>query len=178
MSTSLAAIALRSARLNSGCFTASRSTSRTNSLRLLYPKSSHVASTSERNVSVIRMLTVVFLGRRTGFGHATVLKLCSNNSYAKSDVSRNFATAPSFHADCGGRSVRQAGLIDQPFQASICLRKSISTEPSVCIYFNEGRCACNVCICTKYLRVPSATGPLGRPSKPDVRAQRHRKQSD
>jgi len=119
-----------------------------------------------------------FLGRRTGFGHATVLKLCSNNSYAKSDVSRNFATAPSFHADCGGRSVRQAGLIDQPFQASICLRKSISTEPSVCIYFNEGRCACNVCICTKYLRVPSATGPLGRPSKPDVRAQRHRKQSD
>jgi len=49
--------------------------------------------------------------------------------------------------------------------------KSISTEPSVCIYFNEGRCACNVCICTKYLRVPSATGPLGRQSKPNVRAQ-------
>ncbi|RLM49641.1 hypothetical protein DVK06_13895 [Halorubrum sp. Atlit-28R] len=51
-------------------------------------------------------------------------------------------------------------------------------QKSVCIYFNEGRCACSVCICTKYLRVPSATGPLGRQSKPDVRAQRHRKQYD
>jgi len=41
-----------------------------------------------------------------------------------------FAAASSFHADCGGRSVRQAGLTDQPFQASICLRKRISTEPA------------------------------------------------
>jgi len=176
MSTSLAAIALRSARLNSGCFTASRSTSRTNSLRLLYPKSSHVASTSEKRLRYSDV-DCRFLGRRTGFGHATVLKLCSNNSYAKSDVSRTFATAPSFHADCGGRSVRQAGLIDQPFQASICLRK-VFQQSRAFVFISTKADAPVTCICTKYLRVPSATGPLGRPSKPDVRAQRHRKQSD